>query len=53
MDNFLIQGPKVFIRTGLIIFNQFSKSLAKQGLLLTATVGWPADMQKSALLLIM
>ena len=33
VDNFLIQGPKVLVRAGLIVFNQFGKALQKQSML--------------------
>ena len=31
IDSFLVQGPKILVRVGLIVFNQFAKFIEKEG----------------------
>lgn len=31
VDSFLVQGPKVLVRVGLIVFSQFAKFIEKEG----------------------
>ena len=32
IDSFLVQGPKVLVRVGLIVFSQFAKFIEKEGI---------------------
>lgn len=31
IDSFLVQGPKILVRVGLIVFSQFAKFIEKEG----------------------
>ena len=32
VDSFLVQGPKVLVRVGLIVFSHFAKFIEKEGI---------------------
>ena len=37
VDSFLVQGPKVLVRAGLIVYSQFAKFIEKEGIPLKLT----------------